>query len=136
MMTGMRRGFLRGLGGVLGGSALVPLAVAARAEPGKEIRLLVTHVVGDSIGVAANTVRAPAAGSRVELRRTPQDSYDRSAVQVWTPDGRLLGRVAPIDGKALSSLMDAGLRTRAEVISVREHPVRPDIRIEVSILIS
>ncbi len=135
MMRGMRRRFLVGLGGVLGGGALAPLAAAA-PQAGREIGLLTTHVVIDADPASGSAARGLAGGAGLELRRSPRDRYDRRAVQAWTRDGTLLGRVAPIDAKALSSLMDAGLRTRARVISVRGHPVRPDIRIEVTLVLA
>lgn len=132
MMKGMRRRFLLAIGGVMGGGALAPLA-AAPSEAAREIGLLTTHVVGGADPAAARVARKLAPGTRLELRRAPMDRYDRRTVQAWTRDGMLLGRVAPIDAKSLSSLMDAGLRTQARVISIWPHPVRPEIRVEVGV---
>jgi hypothetical protein len=130
MIDRMRRTVLLALGGLAGGGALAPLAAGA-APSGREIALLTTHLVAD--GQAGEAVRALRPGARVELMRAPGDAYDPRAVQVRDRSGVLLGRISPVDGKTLSSLLDAGFRTRARVASLLSHPVRPEVRIEIAL---
>jgi hypothetical protein len=130
MINRMRRTVLLALGGLAGGGALVPLA-ASPARSGREIALLSTHLVADAR--AGEAVRALRSGSRLELLRAPDDPYDPRAVHVRDRGGVLLGRISPVDGKALSSLLDAGFRTRATVVSLISHSIRPEVRIEIAL---
>ena len=69
------------------------------------------------------------------LRRRPDSAYDPRTVEVWTEDGARLGQVPRIDNQALARLMDAGFATSARVTRVAAGGRKPEIRLDVSLLL-
>jgi hypothetical protein len=131
MIDKLRRTFLFGAGGTLGAVAFAP-ALAASPEPAEAVDLLSTYVAGTAYHDGAGAAMRLRPGERLELRRAPDNPYDARTIEVWTRHREKLGHMPGIDSRILARLMDAGFEAAARVRSVTPHPVRPEIRFEVS----
>jgi len=134
-MMHIRRDFLLGMGGAVGGMALAaPTAPAAHAPA--EVGLLATYVAGTPYHQATTAMSGLRPGHRVDLRREPENRYDPRAVQVRTTGGALLGYVPRTDNQALCRLMDAGFRLEARVSSLSPDRRQPEIRLDVLLVLA
>lgn len=126
----------RSLLGAAAGSAVVPapaLAAALLADgPRRPLHLLSTYVAGTADCGAAAVVEQLRPGYPVSLRRAADNSFDPRTIEVW--DGQvLLGHLPGVDCRILAPMMDAGARLRAKVRSVRPHPEKPGIALDLSL---
>ena len=63
------------------------------------------------------------AGDVLELRREPQNPYDKRAIEIWAlvDDATLkLGYIARIENEALAALMDEGVPVVGHVLATEE----------------
>lgn len=117
-----RRSFLTATAGISAASVLAfPQGVSAAAD--EELELLQTYVAGSARSGVAYAVRL-AKGDPVELKRVPQDRFDRRAIEVWK-DGVRLGKLPGIDCRTLAALMDAGMPLMGRVAAVSDGAARP-----------
>ncbi len=141
-MTGSRRAFLAGAGGVAIGAAVAttaagPAAAAgagSAAAPGTAVPLMTTRVADSGRGVDRKALARLAPGEKVELRREPGNDYDARAVAVHTLGGVKVGYIPRARAEALGNLIDAGFATSAVVREVRTGGVRPEPIIGVGLL--
>jgi hypothetical protein len=134
-MSHIRRDFIVGMGGALGGMALAAPAVPAADAPGK-VALLATYVAGTPYHEAPASLRGLRPGDRVDLRREPDNRYDPRAVEVRTASGAMLGYVPRTDNQALCNLMDAGFRLEARVRSLSPDRRQPEIGVDVLLVVA
>lgn len=137
MIDRLRRALLVAGGTTLGAGALPALAAAPAIRgprAGRDVPLLATYVAAAGYYGAAQVADRLRPGDGLELRRAPENAYDRRAVEVWDArHGVKLGYVPRIDNQALANLMDAGLRPRAVVRSVATNGARPEIRLDIGL---
>ncbi|WP_375257421.1 HIRAN domain-containing protein [Citreimonas sp.] len=92
-----------------------------------------TYVAGTNRPEVRGKVHALKPGAPLRLLREPHNDYDARAVSVWAEDDTRLGCVPRVDNQALANLMDAGLAPRAIVSGVRPDPLRPELRVEITL---
>lgn len=109
-----RRGFLA-FGGLAAAASSAAAAPVPKMEP---VRLLRCPVAGHAYYDYPRLAGVLAVGDPLALRRQPTNPHDRRAIEVFTGSGSKLGYVPRINNPAITGLMDAGYRLRAEIVDV------------------
>ena len=98
-----------------------PLGTEMAKPFARDIELMVTRVVGshhvDDIEEILDELWF---GDHLELKREPKNPYDDRAIRVQTDKKKKIGYIARKENTVLASLMDAGKKLYAEVVSVDE----------------
>ena len=128
-----RRGFLKGLLGL----TLLPLTGRAGAQASNRRLILQTSpVAGFQYYDGERLFSELAEGDLLELRREPDNRYDRKAVEVYWK-GRKLGYLPRVENYSISQMLDRGERLACRVTELGNGPSpRGRVKIEVSMLLS
>lgn len=124
-----RSEFLRWLGvGFLGLWTRTPLrARSTKQRPQTEhtarVPFYSCYVRGTRYGDYRRINKRLKKGMPVELRREPDNPYDRYAIGIWWKNYKL-GYVPAVENVALAGLMDAGIALEARISKLTQKPYR------------
>jgi hypothetical protein len=93
---------------------------------------MTSYVADVAYHSTANGRAVPAPGTRLALRRAPENRFSPDTIEVWDGD-RQLGNIPGRDARILAGMMDQGIPLRAAVSDVRHTQLRPEIKLALSL---
>ncbi len=102
---------------------------ALRIPFAQDIMLARMHVAGTSYYEAEKVAERLSSGQRFGLRREPENTHDKFAIEVLTTEGHKLGYIPRQYNEIPARLMDAGKRLFVQMESIKKQGQWLEIRL-------
>ena len=102
---------------------------ALRIPFAQDIMLARMHVAGTSYYEAEKVAERLSSGQRFGLRREPENTHDKFAIEVLTTEGHKLGYIPRQYNEIPARLMDAGKRLFVQMESIKKRGQWLEIRL-------
>ncbi len=118
-----RRGFLQTILGLAGTTALPANSkIQQKLLDQKQIKLLETAIAGFQYYQGKRLYNHIKIGDIVQLRRAPQNKYDKRAVEVYWK-GNMLGYIPGIANMSISQMLDDGVNLEGKISQLKPEKV-------------
>ncbi len=118
-----RRGFLQALLGIAGTTALpASSSTNKNINMTKPVKLLQTSIAGFQYYKGEDLFNHIKIGDTVQLRRAPNNKYDKRAVEVYWK-GNMLGHIPRLANMGISQMLDDGVKLEGEVVRLNPEKV-------------
>lgn len=97
----------------------VPGALGAHEVPGRPLLLQASSLAGFQYYAGEKLWSQMKPGDGLELRRAPENPYDKRAVEVWW-QGNMLGHLPRLDNAAVSQMLDRGVELHAMIATMQQ----------------